>query len=629
MGSVGQICLPGAAVDGSDGGGDTSEGVVEEDVPGLCLVALASLPPPPPAPPRDVGTPGTDSRINTRVTSNTSNASGTSSSGTRGSSTASGYPTLAALLALDWVEMYQFTYNLDGPWFARLAGLGTDTSTGTSTAGSDQRRVTFVAHDTEALRQWRASGSVPTSVRIVVPRVEPYGTHHTKMMIFFLRGGGARVVVHTANLIPGDWRYKTQGLWMSSELRPKARDPDWRFPGRNREFGDYLQRYLSAYGPALAGLVARLGDLDLTRERVALVGSVPGRHVGGGSAGARDAWGHARVASLLRREEVWRRRQQRLDGGASGSVPSAVSSTAPRPNSSKTLVLQCSSIGSGLSHRWLVGELAQSLSSGGNSGGVSIANTNNSNNGSYKKAVALVYPTVEQVRGSLEGWAAGGNLPFARAAWERNRGWLRPLLRRWEADGTGRGRAMPHIKTYCSISESDGRLDWLLLSSHNASQAAFGALQKSGAQLYVRSFELGVMFLPHLLKEYDDEDVELVAWWPGRPATSRSSSSRDSSTQPASQAPSAPPALITSNTARTDAVAAATRGSGHEEQQQEQQRRRRPKRIFRVPLAYDLPLRAYGPRDEPWHWGCTPAEGGGGGGGLDALGRTMAEALSR
>ena len=38
----------------------------------------------------------------------------------------------------------------------------------------------------------------------------PYGTHHTKMMLLTYEDGGLRVVVHTANLVPGDWENRTQ-----------------------------------------------------------------------------------------------------------------------------------------------------------------------------------------------------------------------------------------------------------------------------------------------------------------------------------------------------------------------------------------------------------------------------------
>ena len=35
------------------------------------------------------------------------------------------------------------------------------------------------------------------------------------MMVLVYGDGGVRVVVHTANLVPGDWENRTQGLWVS------------------------------------------------------------------------------------------------------------------------------------------------------------------------------------------------------------------------------------------------------------------------------------------------------------------------------------------------------------------------------------------------------------------------------
>ena len=43
---------------------------------------------------------------------------------------------------------------------------------------------------------------------------------------------------------------------------------------------------------------------------------------------------------------------------------------------------------------------------------------------------------------------------------------------------------------------SDGRLAWVMLASHNLSKAAWGEMQKSN--FMVRSFEVGVLFLPDL-----------------------------------------------------------------------------------------------------------------------------------
>jgi Tyrosyl-DNA phosphodiesterase len=52
----------------------------------------------------------------------------------------------------------------------------------------------------------------------------------------------------------------------------------------------------------------------------------------------------------------------------------------------------------------------------------------------------------------------------------------------------------------CSTDGGSGRteleLEWFLLTSANLSQAAWGVSEKSGTQLYVKSFEIGVLFLP-------------------------------------------------------------------------------------------------------------------------------------
>ena len=44
----------------------------------------------------------------------------------------------------------------------------------------------------------------------------------------------------------------------------------------------------------------------------------------------------------------------------------------------------------------------------------------------------------------------------------------------------------------------------MLLASHNLSKAAWGVLQKKGAQLHIRHFELGVLLLPSLEQVHPD-----------------------------------------------------------------------------------------------------------------------------
>ena len=49
-------------------------------------------------------------------------------------------------------------------------------------------------------------------------------------------------------------------------------------------------------------------------------------------------------------------------------------------------------------------------------------------------------------------------------------------------------------------SESNAEIIWLLLTSSNLSKAAWGALQKKGKQLMIRSYELGVLTFPELFQ---------------------------------------------------------------------------------------------------------------------------------
>lgn len=67
-------------------------------------------------------------------------------------------------------------------------------------------------------------------------------------------------------------------------------------------------------------------------------------------------------------------------------------------------------------------------------------------------------------------------------------------MNRYDGECMGRHQVMPHIKTYARYNGSN--LAWVLLSSHNLSKAAWGTLQKQGTQLMIRSYEMGVLFVP-------------------------------------------------------------------------------------------------------------------------------------
>jgi tyrosyl-DNA phosphodiesterase-1 len=86
-------------------------------------------------------------------------------------------------------------------------------------------------------------------------------------------------------------------------------------------------------------------------------------------------------------------------------------------------------------------------------------------------------------------------------------------LHRWDSSISGRGPYTPHMKCYFSYQnltrsnndkKYDGnndnnknvKLNWFLLTSANLSQAAWGVSENNCSQLYIKSFELGVLFLP-------------------------------------------------------------------------------------------------------------------------------------
>lgn len=103
---------------------------------------------------------------------------------------------------------------------------------------------------------------------------------------------------------------------------------------------------------------------------------------------------------------------------------------------------------------------------------------------------------------------------------------LADRLCRYDSYCTGRGLFTPHMKCYfsykvipkialsdnCQSDRNDGEegfnsvmsnskdfdihLEWFLLTSANLSQAAWGVSEKNDSQLYIKSFEIGVLFLP-------------------------------------------------------------------------------------------------------------------------------------
>ncbi|NWI51556.1 TYDP1 phosphodiesterase, partial [Calyptomena viridis] len=288
-----------------------------------------------------------------------------------------------------------------------------------------------------------------------------FGTHHTKMMLL-LYEEGLRVVIHTSNLIAEDWHQKTQGIWLSP-LYPRLPKGTTGSAGESEtNFKSDLISYLMAYNsPTLKEWIDLIQEHDLSETRVYLLGSTPGRYQGND----KEKWGHLRLRKLLREHAL--------------SIPA---------QESWPLVGQFSSIGSmgADGSKWLCSEFQESLVAAG------------SRVTTFLKCdvpIHLVYPTVNNVRQSLEGYPAGGSLPYSIQTAQKQL-WLHSYFHKWSAEVSGRTHAIPHIKTYMRLSPDFQKIAWFLVTSANLSKAAWGALEKNGSQLMIRSYELGVLFLP-------------------------------------------------------------------------------------------------------------------------------------
>ncbi|KAB7497670.1 Tyrosyl-DNA phosphodiesterase 1 [Armadillidium nasatum] len=194
---------------------------------------------------------------------------------------------------------------------------------------------------------------------------------------------------------------------------------------------------------------------------VYFIASVPGYHTGE----TRFKYGHLKCRQLLRKYGKWKYN----------------SSTSP-------VVVQCSSIGTlgKDSKSWLTGELGVSLIGGNDTNSVSLN---------------VVYPSEDDVRKQ-----------YTRVWWrflftlQLQHSREADMAHCWRSEIRQRTRSMPHIKTYTRVSPDMKKAQYFMLTSSNLSKAAWGQLQKQGMQLFIRSYEAGVLWLP----EKQDSDCHFT-----------------------------------------------------------------------------------------------------------------------
>ena len=316
---------------------------------------------------------------------------------------------------------------------------------------------------------------------------DPFGTHHTKMIIVLRHDERAQVIVHTANMIAGDWSNMTEAVWLSPMLpycKGLMKEEIGSF-GSGSRFKFDLLNYCHAYGRKLEALTRQLQCYDFTAIRAAFVASVPSKQWSK-STKDKTLWGHPSIRQVL--TDCLQPTATGASGGAEGDE----------------VICQVSSIAT-LKKTWLTDTLFRALAP------------------VDKPRFSIVFPTSEEVRRSRTGYAGGGSihLKAQSAAHQKQIEVLRPYLRHWAAapgkDMAKRGLAAPHIKTYVRITRdalpnSRTRIQWALLTSANLSVQAWGTEWKeaskkdkeegnAGLCVHIQSYEAGVLIWPELFED--------------------------------------------------------------------------------------------------------------------------------
>ncbi|KAK9596365.1 hypothetical protein V6Z92_002841 [Aspergillus fumigatus] len=323
---------------------------------------------------------------------------------------------------------------------------------------------------------------------------EPFGTHHSKMMILLRHDDLAQVVIHTANMIPGDWANMCQAVWRSPllPLRKSGREPEGPGAiGSGVRFKRDLLAYLNEYGVKKTGpLVRQLERFDFSAVRAALIASVPSKQrLSSLDSQKKTLWGWPALKEATRQIPL-------TPKGKSQTVQSHI-------------VTQISSIASlGQTDKWLKDVFFPSLSPTPSMASIP------------QPKFSIIFPTPDEIRRSLNGYGSGGSIhmKLQSATQQKQLQYMRPYLRHWAGDSdsssststpqreAGRRRAAPHIKTYIRFSDAEkmDTIDWAMVTSANLSTQAWGAAVNNAGEVRISSWEIGVIVWPQLFVHEDN-----------------------------------------------------------------------------------------------------------------------------
>jgi tyrosyl-DNA phosphodiesterase-1 len=225
-----------------------------------------------------------------------------------------------------------------------------------------------------------------------------------KMIIVIRHDDTAQVIIHTANMIEFDWKNMTQAVWRSPLLPKESGVPNSNDPTQNLKIGsgqtfkEDLLNYLKAYNtkrPVCRSLVQELTKYDFSEVRGALVASVPGRQAIDTSSGT--SWGWPGLSHVLE--------------------------SVPVHEDAAEIVVQISSIATlGPTDKWL-NMFFKALRT-------------SKNKSSSEAKFKIVFPTAEEIRRSLNGYASGNAIhtKIQSDAQVKQLKYLQPLLAHWAGD---------------------------------------------------------------------------------------------------------------------------------------------------------------------------------------------------
>jgi tyrosyl-DNA phosphodiesterase-1 len=354
---------------------------------------------------------------------------------------------------------------------------------------------------------------------------DPFGTHHSKMLILFRHDDTAQVVIHTANMIDRDWTNMTQAVWASPPLPLLAQAPSSQSGttevhplGSGERFKVDLLRYLDAYEKRAKSLTAQLNDYDFSSIRAAFIGSAPSRQKPTAASPSKvTSFGWLGLQEILSRVPITKQKED-----------------ASPPH----IITQISSIATlGANPTWLThfqSVLARHATNKAASPEKPAASFTKASTFFAKREpvvaqrklpapkYSVIFPMPEEIRTSLDGYSSGHSIHWKlqSAQQQKQLEYMHPLLCHWKAPSTSsnrreaqRGLAAPHIKTYIRFGNEDHKnIDWAMVTSANFSKQAWGDVVNKKEEIWIQSWETGVVVWPALFAEptQTGEDVVMV-----------------------------------------------------------------------------------------------------------------------